>query len=147
MKNSKEYARAYYLKNKEKWTGEAALERSRKYRQTEGYKKVAKENRKTASFKKSHRERVSIARFRRKYGLTPQDRQEMIDVQGNACAICGSQFENDKKNKKDPCIDHNHTTGKLRGMLCRRCNLLLGYAKDSQDVLSKAISYLKQYED
>jgi hypothetical protein len=41
-------------------------------------------------------------------------------------------------------IDHNHTTGKVRGLLCCDCNLLLGYAKDDEKLLAKSIEYLKE---
>ena len=57
----------------------------------------------------------------------------------NECEICGSQ-----NNEKSLHIDHCHTTGKIRGFLCVRCNLGLGYFKDSISTLISAASYLKE---
>jgi len=68
-----------------------------------------------------------------KYGVTDKQVEEMLIKQGHKCAICGG----------DPtCVDHDHDTGKFRGMLCRHCNCSLGGFKDSPGLLQKAITYL-----
>ena len=68
----------------------------------------------------------------------------MAVAQNGKCAICGYEF---LKGKPQNChIDHNHTTGKIRGLLCAKCNLLLGCANDNIPTLYKAIDYLKQIE-
>jgi hypothetical protein len=61
--------------------------------------------------------------------------QRLIDKSGGRCAIC----ENDEK---DLVIDHDHKTGKVRGLLCRQCNSGLGMFGDSMDILKAAILYL-----
>jgi hypothetical protein len=136
-----EYAKKYYEEHKEKY-----LKASRRYRHSAEGKEVAREYRKTTPFKKANNKRACTARIKRKYGLEPKDFQEMLDVQGNCCAICGDGLIK-ADTRKDPVVDHNHITGNNRGILCRLCNSLLGYAKDSKEVLSKAVSYLNQYED
>lgn len=77
--------------------------------------------------------------------------KEKLDKQNGVCAIC---FKNEKRvydkiNKKETrlAIDHNHSTGKVRGLLCLNCNLILGYAEDDIDVLNRCIEYLKLYKD
>ncbi len=68
-------------------------------------------------------------------GLPLTDRDALLEKQKHKCAICGD----DKK----LCIDHDHGTGKVRGLLCTDCNLSLGRFKDNIDILSKAITYLR----
>lgn len=70
------------------------------------------------------------------YGITKHDFTEMFDRQGGACACCG---------KVAPLnVDHCHSTGKVRGLLCTNCNFALGHFKDDVDLIKKAIEYLKR---
>jgi DNA-directed RNA polymerase subunit RPC12/RpoP len=64
---------------------------------------------------------------------------EKLMEQNYKCAICGRIV-----NTSAP-LDHNHTTGEVRGVLCNKCNLLLGMAKDDIDILKSAIEYLQKY--
>lgn len=66
---------------------------------------------------------------------------QMLESQNNCCAICGSHQDNFKRQL---CVDHNHETGKARGLLCDACNGGIGKLKDSIELLEKAINYLKQ---
>ena len=45
------------------------------------------------------------------------------------------------------CVDHNHTTGKIRGLLCHKCNSMLGYIKESPLTLQRAVAYLQYYDN
>jgi len=72
------------------------------------------------------------------YGLSKEQYQEMLRQQKSSCAICSKAF------KQNPCVDHDHETNKVRGLLCRKCNSLLGYAGDNVVVLKNAIAYLKR---
>jgi hypothetical protein len=75
----------------------------------------------------------------KKFGLTLEDYDLMFNNQYGCCAICGrlhSEF------KKKLAVDHCHSTGKVRGILCSNCNSILGHAHDSIEVLQKAIDYL-----
>ena len=64
-------------------------------------------------------------------------RRALMEKQGNRCAICGREV--------DLVLDHDHGTGKNRGMLCNLCNLLLGHAGDNVERLQSAIDYLKAH--
>lgn len=75
----------------------------------------------------------------RLYGITDEERLDMERAQNNKCAICNLESENRKL-----CTDHDHVTGKVRGLLCHKCNFALGYFKDSLDNLYSAISYLEK---
>ncbi len=83
---------------------------------------------------KRHAQRMAV------YGLTPETFSELMDSQNHQCAICG---HSDKSKKKTfPMIDHCHSTGKVRGILCSSCNMGLGKFKDSIELLESAIKYL-----
>ena len=75
----------------------------------------------------------------RKYGITAQIFDKMLEDQCGRCAICGTHFESSKATH----IDHCHITGKVRSILCNHCNLVLGHAKESVQILENAVQYLK----
>jgi hypothetical protein len=77
--------------------------------------------------------------FFRQYGLTRVQYDGMMARQNSSCAICHTPFELEETK---PCIDHDHDTGVVRGLLCRKCNLGIGYLR-TPVVLEAAISYLK----
>lgn len=79
-------------------------------------------------------------RWLKQYGLTEEDYQGMLSKQNFSCAIC--------ENADEPLrVDHCHTTGKVRGLLCHRCNTGLGLFKDNVRNLETAIRYLSNVED
>lgn len=77
----------------------------------------------------------------RRYGLSEEQYTALLKTQNNSCAICNLVFT---ENGRHIHIDHSHVSGKVRGILCHHCNILLGNAKDSVATLAKAISYLKE---
>jgi hypothetical protein len=81
--------------------------------------------------------------LRRDYDLTTEEFYEMIRDQDYKCLICNEFFEPTLINHgKTPCVDHDHKTGKVRGILCHKCNLGLGYFDDNMKSLKNAIIYL-----
>lgn len=72
------------------------------------------------------------------FGLTQDDYLQLLAAQGGRCAICCSATS------KQLSIDHDHVTGKVRGLLCMACNTGLGQFKDNDDLLCAAINYLKR---
>lgn len=78
--------------------------------------------------------------YRRLYGITVEDYDTTLEKQGGHCAICPAREPG--RGRKYFVVDHNHETGEFRGLLCIPCNLLLGYAKDSSEILNSAIKYL-----
>lgn len=66
----------------------------------------------------------------------------MFDKQGGCCAICGTH-QSELINKL--CIDHNHITGAVRGLLCSKCNSALGYVNEDIKILKSVIEYLLDY--
>lgn len=80
--------------------------------------------------------------IKERYGLSMEEFNRMKELQLNVCAIC-----------KEPCnsghdlsVDHNHTTGQVRGLLCKRCNLALGYLREDEGIIKNMLEYIKRYE-
>lgn len=82
------------------------------------------------------------AHLRRKYSIDLQTYEELLLSQGNKCKICRVDSNPDSRAGYF-VIDHNHTTGDIRGLLCTKCNALLGLAQDSEDILERAKQYLQ----
>lgn len=80
----------------------------------------------------------SKARRLKTYGITEEQYVNLLKKQNGKCAVCRTKL----KNKRQPSIDHNHTTKKIRGILCNNCNTLLGLAKECVRTLMRAIKYL-----
>jgi hypothetical protein len=98
--------------------------------------------------KKDERQSVCItccARRKRatKHGISME--QVLVWEQRTRCAICGKPQEHYAGKGKSACLDHCHTTGKIRGVLCHSCNIILGAAKDNPHILSACIDYLAKH--
>jgi hypothetical protein len=112
----------------------------------------AKANRaKVLAYKKAHGHTVQPSgltrnkegKLRTTYGLSASAFNDMLKAQGFKCGCCGGPFASNN-HKRPMHVDHNHQTGKVRGILCGGCNLILGHAKDSIEVLQRAIFYLQK---
>lgn len=78
--------------------------------------------------------------FQRKYGITVQQRDEMLDEQGGRCVGCCVAFTE----AQPPVIDHRHDDGCVRGILCRPCNVVLGLLQDDPVRLRRLANYLEE---
>lgn len=81
----------------------------------------------------------------KRYGLTPEDYNRMVEDQGGNCAICLREGVLDPGSLMRLGVDHNHRTGKVRGLLCRPCNRAIGIFGDDAAVLDRAAAYLRSY--
>lgn len=75
------------------------------------------------------------------YNLSREDYQNLLTSQDYKCAICETEIV---AFTKQTHVDHNHDTGRVRGLLCNRCNMGLGLFKDSWQLLSGALNYLER---
>jgi len=82
-------------------------------------------------------------RLLRVYGITHQDYEEMLKAQGGLCAICRKADTKSKRRSKwmPLCVDHDHGTGKVRGLLCHPCNVGLGIV-ERPGFVEAALEYL-----
>jgi hypothetical protein len=86
------------------------------------------------------------ARFlRESFNMTVDDYMVMFQEQDGKCAICGSETISNG-NRKNFCVDHDHATGRVRGLLCHNCNVSVGLMKDSPSLLRKAATYLESFK-
>ena len=84
----------------------------------------------------NNRSRKEAAEKKRIYGITPEQYDQMLQAQGGKCSICGEFMVK-------PHVDHCHSTGAVRGLLCPQCNQGLGLFYDRLDLLRNAITYLE----
>ena len=107
---------------------------SRKSKCKECDKKRLAENHDPIKYREQH--------LKRMYGITQQDYEVMIAEQNNQCAICNATEPGGRHNRGYFVVDHCHTTGKVRKLLCNNCNTALGLVGDNVDTLHKMINYL-----
>jgi Recombination endonuclease VII len=77
------------------------------------------------------------------YGLTPEKYAELLFLQGGVCAICRGVTADSRALH----VDHDHSTGTVRGLLCEACNFGLGQFRDNVEFLREAIVYLERSSD
>lgn len=80
----------------------------------------------------------------RHYGLKRPEYDRMLADQGGVCAICGTD---NWGNNRGPSVDHDHVTGKIRGLLCANCNSSLGFLRDSIEVATRVVQYLRRHKE
>jgi NAD(P)H-flavin reductase len=101
----------------------------------------------TAAWRIKHPHYERDRKWNERYGITPERYDEMVRSQNNQCAICGN-VETAKHNRSNKiqklAVDHCHSTGKVRGLLCQDCNRGLGKFHDDVVRLESAIIYLRQ---
>lgn len=87
------------------------------------------------------RAKARVSQRRAKYGLPDEALSQLFATQSGGCAICRCALEISRL-----CVDHDHVTGKVRGLLCSPCNKALGFFRDDTARLRAAISYLRRNE-
>jgi hypothetical protein len=120
--------KAYYEANREEITAKQKAYREANREPIKAYE----ENRREAIKTKDKRKQ-----YRREYGITPEQIEAMMTRQDSRCAICRTAFT-----LVPIHVDHCHSTGRIRGLLCRDCNWGLGYFRDDAALLWNAIKYL-----
>lgn len=89
----------------------------------------------------AHKRNILIQHLKKRFGITIEQYEEMLQRQQNTCAIC----KQPSKNARRLDIDHCHKTGQVRGLLCNDCNTGLGRFRESLTSLQNAIDYLTKH--
>ena len=142
-------ARAHYRKHREKYLARAK-QRSPEQRNKEHIAEAARRYRETnqdkvkAYRKRRWRQKDRRAMLLKKYRITEREYQTLYELQHGVCAIC---HEVETHRHRDGSVrllvvDHDHATGKVRGLLCATCNLMLANARDNPTFLKEAVAYL-----
>lgn len=138
-----EYLKTYQRREK---TPEEIEARNRKRRERYAQDPEYREREKAQAIanNKAHPERKRNGRLRAEFGITQQDYDAILLRQDGKCAICGAteNHVNHPRKRKFLYVDHDHTTGKVRGLLCHNCNFGIGYFKDNPESLRQAAAYL-----
>jgi hypothetical protein len=163
MTHTKEYEQEYRAKNREKLNAYAKAYRIAHKKEITAYNKTrnatpeakaklkiynATPERKTYQHNYNKRPEIilkyKIRDLKRNFNLTLEQYDEMLLKQNNCCAICGrpaSEF------KRKLAVEHNHKTGKIRGLVCNKCNILCEYFDNNSGSIMKLASYFKRDEE
>ncbi len=90
-----------------------------------------------------HKDKILFRLQARKFNLTYEELDLLYKSQENKCAICGQLSRTSRR----LAVDHDHKTGKIRGLLCGLCNAAIGHFEERSDWLENAIQYLKEHEN
>ena len=86
--------------------------------------------------------------LKKTYNITLEQYGEMWHSQGGVCAICGkTETTKNQHGMRQLSVDHDHETGKVRGLLCSNCNSMLGFVYDNPATLVEAARYLMQHQE
>jgi hypothetical protein len=94
--------------------------------------------------------------IKRKYGVSLDDLERLLQAQGERCAICGKSWQEcapAKRSQYEPwfllhlCVDHDHETGKVRGLLCNGCNAGIGMFEEDLARFESAVAYLRRHAE
>lgn len=150
-----EYMRKYIKKNRDRILElRRANADQRNARRREQYKADPLMRQQYQQYAKQWQEKNPERRFAQRlkpYGLTPEQYRDILSRQNGGCAICGIERSRDKSRRSKSGtrglhIDHCHTSGKVRGLLCSDCNLALGKFRDDSGRIERALLYLRAFE-
>ena len=142
-KNKKQ--REYYQKNKKKISEQNKIKRGGEN------KELYNENQKL--YRQNNPEKVTNYRLKSNYNITLYEYNEIFNNQDGRCLICNIELVHRLDNLKSypsesilsGVIDHDHETGKIRGILCNKCNMGIGLLKHDTSILLSAVKYLEIY--
>lgn len=135
--NRRAWGREYYKRNKEKLS-----DANKRYLANRPPETIAKQKEYHARYNKENKDRAFANHVVYHYGITVEERNRILDLQGGHCAVCPRK-DSDVKGRRLH-VDHCHETKRVRGLLCTRCNLAIGQMMDDPGRLRKAAEYLER---
>lgn len=135
----KECSKTYVTNNKEK-----IIKQRKEFRERNRDRLLEKAKEKFQ--RPTTKARTRVYNILKSYSISEKELRDLMDSQKGCCAICKNSLV-DKDSKRSYMVDHNHTTGKVRGLLCISCNAAIGHLKESKEVLLSAIEYLETHNE
>jgi hypothetical protein len=142
--------KAYYIENADKAKLNAlnyyALNKKHYQEKNKEYRENNKERikKRQQAWTIANKEALKNKRYLKAYGITLNQYNEMLNLQNGKCEICGIHYSELSKNQVLG-VDHNHKNGIVRGLLCKNCNNILGFANDSIETFIQCTKYLSKY--
>ena len=130
-----------YLIKRQSWCAECCKKASLDFRNRD----VQFHRARNREWIKNHPQEVRANRLKNEYGMSMADYDAKVQAQNGVCEICKRAPVKHAGNKYGFVVDHDHKNGKTRGLLCQRCNVLLGKAEDDPELLQRFIDYLRRY--
>ncbi len=131
----KKHDRKYYKNNTERWRDYVSRNREK-----------VRENKRR--YGQENKERLKDLRLQKEFGISLEQYNKILLDQNNVCAICGNpETKRDKKYNtlKSLAVDHNHSSGIVRGLLCSGCNLAIGSIKENIESAKNLVVYLEKW--
>ena len=110
------------------------------------YDRTPERLKKRKAYNRSHKLQIVERTLRHKYSITTEEYNSKLYEQNGQCAICGSETTGHRM-QSNLLVDHDHKTGKIRGLLCSKCNRGLGQFDDDPELMMSAIRYIQQYAE
>lgn len=141
MTNKKQYMREYREKNKDR------INQQRKEYYAKNKERI-KELKKQQYNPQKHKD----ARLKKQYGITLEEYEQKLIAQKYKCACCGTHVDeikttNNQFGSKNLVVDHCHTTGNVRDLLCNRCNTVIGMVNEDEQVLYFLEMYIVNWKE
>ena len=95
-----------------------------------------------------HREKINKDKILKKYNITRDEYDKILNAQNGVCAICGERetsIDGKSKKPRSLALDHDHANEMIRGFLCHRCNVMVGYSREKPELLRLAADYLERW--
>ena len=134
--------KAYHEANKEQAKARRAANRERIREQRRAYRAANRERLK--AYADTYNAAYHESNKGRRYGLTPDQYAEMVRACCGKCPCCKTPFSAILGER--PCVDHCHKTGTVRGIICHRCNRVLGHADDNPEILRACARHLERID-
>lgn len=114
----------------------------RKYKKDYYKKTIDRQRKRSRVYYSNHKDKAANYQLKSKYGIDLKTKEELLKFQDYRCKICSCPlcYETAK-------VDHDHNSGRIRGILCSNCNLALGLLHDDTCILNNMIEYLKGNTD
>lgn len=145
------YGRVYYENNRDKIKARSArryeenkdkiLARNKAWylANKEKYKATVK------AWRAKNPEKCRLMRIKAMYRIEPSEYMAMVKAQGGLCAVCRHR-KLEGWGRRELCLDHDHKTGKVRGLLCNPCNVALGHLRDDLEIARALVAYLEKHD-